>query len=117
MVSLKTSTRSGSLTVLAQPRCSLWPCSMNGDPGKKPPATCQPSPLSRTASYQATGPVYGWCELTNRRVAPSAERDGATATALEPTGNELSVNKKAFVWLRAVALSEVLKFRNVLASP
>ena len=57
---------------------------MKGEAGKKPPATCQPSPLSTTASYQVSGPLHGWWALNSRRVWPSADRLGATATPFEP---------------------------------
>jgi hypothetical protein len=41
--------------------------------------------------------------LTSKRVAPSAERDDATATAFDPTGNGTSVCRKALLPLLEMA--------------
>ena len=43
-----------------------------------------PSLLFKCASYQATGPDQGWCELIAILVCPSADLFGDTAITLEP---------------------------------
>src|SRR3546814_4087797 len=75
---------SGRLTVLVQPRSSLWPRKGKGLPGKFAPVKCQPSSLSTVSSYQATPPRQGWWLFETSRVTPSSDRLGAMAKAFDP---------------------------------
>ena len=66
-------------------------------PGNNPPVMSSPSSEAMCASYQATGPVSGWCELMMRRVTPSPPRFGDTAKAFEPRSDSVfGAIRKAF---------------------
>src|SRR5437764_708943 len=66
---------------MPQPEFTPAPDSITGEPGMSPPTRFHPSPELICASYQDSGPPNGPCGLIKSRVAPSAERVGATATA------------------------------------
>src|SRR5262245_17372278 len=90
-----------------------------GAPGNTPPTVSQPSSLCRWTSYQATGPSQGWCELTSRRVAPSLEREGATAKVLDPGSGSGEADGEGGVRVSANSSRRVLsrpKNRGVLCT-
>ena len=86
IVSSYISPRSGWFTVAPQPKYSLNPTWINGEPGKVPPIIFKPSSLLIWASYQATGPVRGWCELMTNKVSLFADRFFETTKAFDPEG-------------------------------